>query len=240
MYSVLWNICTLTVTVTTAQPALVLLARCTDIQILRWTNLPMTIKRVYFCSLLRKLHMNVANITPVLTPPILTTSNTLMSVEVEGQVLVLLSKWLVSAFCYCCTPFELMIIIPALCRAQEASGEETEEPVVKRMLKDEIIRLTNIKASSKIRSVQRIMLPLKFWNLGPDSIQINVKMNFLVSNLTFQTFWIHFAAAACLFISLSHSYLQEIMNFLWSWLLCALPPPAGHWSKSRACRNEVL
>lgn len=36
--------------------------------------------------------MNVANITPVLTPPILTTSNTLMSVEVEGQVLVLLPK----------------------------------------------------------------------------------------------------------------------------------------------------
>lgn len=198
MYSVLWNICTLTVTVTTAQPALVLLARCTDIQILRWTNLPMTIKRVYFCSLLRKLHIIVANITPVLTPPILTTSNTLMSVELEGQVL--LPKWFVSAF-------ELMIIISALCRAQEASGEETEEPVVKRMLKDEIIRLTNIKASSKIRSVQRIILSLKFWNLGPDSIRINVKMNFLVSNLTFQTFWIHFAAAACLFISLSHSYL---------------------------------
>lgn len=153
MYSVLWSICTLTVTVPSAQPALVLLARCTDIHILRWTNLPIAIKRVYFCSLLRKLHMNVANITPVLTPPILTTSNTLMSVEVEGQAL--LPKWFVSAF-------ELMIIIPALCRAQEASGEETEEPVVKRMLKDEIIRLTNIKASSKIRSVQRIILSLKF------------------------------------------------------------------------------
>lgn len=39
------------------------------------------------------------------------------------------------------------------CRAQEDAGEEAAEPVVERMLKDEIIRLTNIKASAKIRSV---------------------------------------------------------------------------------------
>lgn len=39
------------------------------------------------------------------------------------------------------------------CRAQEDAGEEAAEPVVERILKDEIVRLTNIKASSKIRSV---------------------------------------------------------------------------------------
>ncbi|XP_020487639.2 WD repeat-containing protein 3 [Labrus bergylta] len=38
-------------------------------------------------------------------------------------------------------------------KAQEDAGEEAAEPVVERMLKDEIIRLTNIKASSKIRWV---------------------------------------------------------------------------------------
>lgn len=37
------------------------------------------------------------------------------------------------------------------CRAQEETGEEAPEPVVEKMLKDEIVRLTNIKASSKIR-----------------------------------------------------------------------------------------
>uniref|UniRef100_A0A671UEI5 WD repeat domain 3 n=1 Tax=Sparus aurata TaxID=8175 RepID=A0A671UEI5_SPAAU len=37
-------------------------------------------------------------------------------------------------------------------KAQEDAGEEAAEPVVERMLKDEIIRLTNIKASAKIRS----------------------------------------------------------------------------------------
>lgn len=36
-------------------------------------------------------------------------------------------------------------------KAQEDAGEEAAEPVVERMLKDEIIRLTNIKASAKIR-----------------------------------------------------------------------------------------
>lgn len=39
-----------------------------------------------------------------------------------------------------------------LCRAQEETGQEAAEPVVEKTLKDEIIRLTNIKASSKIRS----------------------------------------------------------------------------------------
>lgn len=38
-------------------------------------------------------------------------------------------------------------------KAQEDAGEEAAEPVVERMLKDEIIRLTNIKASAKIRWV---------------------------------------------------------------------------------------
>lgn len=38
------------------------------------------------------------------------------------------------------------------CRAQEDGAEEAEEPAVEKMLKDEIIRLTNIKASAKIRS----------------------------------------------------------------------------------------
>ncbi|XP_041858457.1 WD repeat-containing protein 3 [Melanotaenia boesemani] len=38
-------------------------------------------------------------------------------------------------------------------KAQEDAGEQTAEPVVERMLKDEIIRLTNIKASAKIRWV---------------------------------------------------------------------------------------
>ncbi|XP_056145530.1 WD repeat-containing protein 3 [Lampris incognitus] len=38
-------------------------------------------------------------------------------------------------------------------KAQEGAGEEASEPVVEKMLKDEIIRLTNIKASSKIRWV---------------------------------------------------------------------------------------
>ncbi|KAM6934996.1 WD repeat-containing protein 3 [Xenentodon cancila] len=38
-------------------------------------------------------------------------------------------------------------------KAQEHAGQEREEPVVERMLKDEIIRLTNIKASAKIRSL---------------------------------------------------------------------------------------
>ncbi|XP_034549876.1 WD repeat-containing protein 3 [Notolabrus celidotus] len=38
-------------------------------------------------------------------------------------------------------------------KAQEDADEEAAEPVVERMLKDEIIRLTNIKASSKIRWV---------------------------------------------------------------------------------------
>lgn len=41
------------------------------------------------------------------------------------------------------------------CRAQEETGQEVAEPVVEKMLKDEIIRLTNIKASAKIRSVWR-------------------------------------------------------------------------------------
>ncbi|XP_023258035.1 WD repeat-containing protein 3 [Seriola lalandi dorsalis] len=36
-------------------------------------------------------------------------------------------------------------------KAQEEAAEEAAEPVVERMLKDEIIRLTNIKASAKIR-----------------------------------------------------------------------------------------
>lgn len=39
-------------------------------------------------------------------------------------------------------------------KAQEQTGEEAAEPVVERTLKDEIIRLTNIKASSKIRWVE--------------------------------------------------------------------------------------
>ncbi|XP_035533090.1 WD repeat-containing protein 3 [Morone saxatilis] len=39
-------------------------------------------------------------------------------------------------------------------KAQEDAGEEAAEPVVERMLKDEIIRLTNIKASAKIRWVE--------------------------------------------------------------------------------------
>uniref|UniRef100_A0A3P8VK69 WD repeat-containing protein 3 n=1 Tax=Cynoglossus semilaevis TaxID=244447 RepID=A0A3P8VK69_CYNSE len=38
-------------------------------------------------------------------------------------------------------------------KAQEDGGEEAGEPVVEKMLKDEIVRLVNIKASSKIRSV---------------------------------------------------------------------------------------
>ncbi|MED6290311.1 Dip2/Utp12 protein [Characodon lateralis] len=38
-------------------------------------------------------------------------------------------------------------------KAQEDAGEQTAEPVVERTLKDEIIRLTNIKASAKIRWV---------------------------------------------------------------------------------------
>lgn len=46
--------------------------------------------------------------------------------------------------------------VPApCCRTQEETGEEVAEPVVEKMLKDEIIRLTNIKASAKIRSVWR-------------------------------------------------------------------------------------
>uniref|UniRef100_A0A8C4ERJ0 WD repeat-containing protein 3 n=1 Tax=Dicentrarchus labrax TaxID=13489 RepID=A0A8C4ERJ0_DICLA len=39
-------------------------------------------------------------------------------------------------------------------KAQEDAGEEAAEPVVERTLKDEIIRLTNIKASAKIRWVE--------------------------------------------------------------------------------------
>lgn len=39
-------------------------------------------------------------------------------------------------------------------KTQDDTGEEAEEPVVERMLKDEIIRLTNIKASAKIRWVE--------------------------------------------------------------------------------------
>lgn len=39
------------------------------------------------------------------------------------------------------------------CRAQEDTVEEAAVPVVERTLKDEIIRLTNVKASAKIRSV---------------------------------------------------------------------------------------
>uniref|UniRef100_A0A3Q1BVC4 WD repeat-containing protein 3 n=1 Tax=Amphiprion ocellaris TaxID=80972 RepID=A0A3Q1BVC4_AMPOC len=38
-------------------------------------------------------------------------------------------------------------------KSQEETGEEAAEPVVEKMLKDEIIRLMNIKASAKIRSV---------------------------------------------------------------------------------------
>lgn len=37
-YFVLWNICTLTVTVTTAQPALVLLARHSDTEVDKFTK----------------------------------------------------------------------------------------------------------------------------------------------------------------------------------------------------------
>jgi len=44
-------------------------------------------------------------------------------------------------------------VAASFCRAQEDAGEQKAEPVVERMLKDEIIRLTNIKASAKIRSV---------------------------------------------------------------------------------------
>ncbi|KAI3355690.1 hypothetical protein L3Q82_004283 [Scortum barcoo] len=44
-------------------------------------------------------------------------------------------------------------------KAQEDAGEEAAEPVVERMLKDEIIRLTNIKASSKIRWVDCLSCP---------------------------------------------------------------------------------
>lgn len=39
------------------------------------------------------------------------------------------------------------------CRAQEETGEGAGELEVKRTLKDEITRLTHIKASAKIRSV---------------------------------------------------------------------------------------
>lgn len=39
------------------------------------------------------------------------------------------------------------------CRAQEETGEDAGELTVKRTLKDEITRLTHIKASAKIRSV---------------------------------------------------------------------------------------
>lgn len=39
------------------------------------------------------------------------------------------------------------------CRAQEETGEDAGELEVKRTLKDEITRLTHIKASAKIRSV---------------------------------------------------------------------------------------
>lgn len=47
----------------------------------------------------------------------------------------------------------LLMPLPHHCRAQEDGGEEAGEPVVEKMLKDEIVRLVNIKASSKIRSV---------------------------------------------------------------------------------------
>lgn len=63
------------------------------------------------------------------------------------------------------------------CRAQEDAGEEAAEPVVERMLKDEIIRLTNLKASAKIRSV---------WSQGKTqnyalsaAVSHNLCMNFL-------------------------------------------------------------
>lgn len=39
------------------------------------------------------------------------------------------------------------------CRAEEGAGQEAAETAVERTLKDDIIRLTNIKASAKIRSV---------------------------------------------------------------------------------------
>ncbi|XP_028992625.1 WD repeat-containing protein 3 [Betta splendens] len=44
-------------------------------------------------------------------------------------------------------------------KAQEDTGEEAAVPVVERMLKDEIIRLTNIKVSSKIRWVDFLSCP---------------------------------------------------------------------------------
>ncbi|XP_056321145.1 WD repeat-containing protein 3 [Danio aesculapii] len=43
-------------------------------------------------------------------------------------------------------------------KSQEG-GEEASEPVVERKLKDEIIKLTNIKASSKIRSMDCLLVP---------------------------------------------------------------------------------
>ena len=48
---------------------------------------------------------------------------------------------------------EARVVAAPCCRAQEAAGEEAAEPMVERTLKDEILRLTNIKASAKIRSV---------------------------------------------------------------------------------------
>lgn len=53
---------------------------------------------------------------------------------------------------------ELKLCCPC-CRAQEAPGEEAGAPVVTRTLKDEITRLTNIKASAKIRWAECLSCP---------------------------------------------------------------------------------
>lgn len=45
------------------------------------------------------------------------------------------------------------------CRAQEAAGEDAGVPPVKRTLKDEITRLTHVKASAKIRWAELLSCP---------------------------------------------------------------------------------
>lgn len=62
-------------------------------------------------------------------------------------------------------------------KAQEETGQEAAEPVVEKTLKDEIIRLTNIKASSKIRWVQCLSCP------GGE-----LKVALLLQNNTVETF----------------------------------------------------